>query len=54
MRNKSKSKFNGDCFKLKINSIFGKTLENIDKRLNIRLVTQWEKNINKDGASNLI
>lgn len=54
MRNKAKTKFEGNVYKNKINSLFGKTLENIDNRINMRLVSTWEKNKKRDAASNLI
>ena len=38
-RAKSKSKFEQDFFKLVINSNFGKTIENLRKRINIQLVS---------------
>lgn len=46
MRNNAKSKLEKNCFKLLINVIYGKCLENIDKRVDVKLVTHWE-NIGK-------
>ncbi|XP_050516578.1 uncharacterized protein LOC126891446 [Diabrotica virgifera virgifera] len=42
LRNSSKTEFERDLFKLLVNSIFGKTMENVDKRQDIRLLSHWE------------
>lgn len=42
LRQKAKSAFEQDFFKLLNNSVFGKTLENTEKRVNVQLVNQWE------------
>lgn len=41
LRQKAESEFEQDFFKLLNNSIFGKTLEDTEKRLNVKLVNQW-------------
>nr|XP_013189482.1 unnamed protein product [Amyelois transitella] len=46
LRQKSSSAFEQDFFKLLNNSVFGKTLENNEKRVNVHLVNQWDDNEN--------
>lgn len=41
-------------FKLMNNSIYGKTMENIEKYRDIKLISNWKKDGNRNGAENLI
>jgi hypothetical protein len=54
LRNKSKTKFGRDTFKLIINAVFGKTMENVENRKDIKLITSWENSQGKVGARALI
>ncbi|XP_050505390.1 uncharacterized protein LOC126883768 [Diabrotica virgifera virgifera] len=54
LRNKAKNEFERDLFKLLVNAIFGKTLENVEKRRDIRLCTRWETKTSSLGARVLI
>lgn len=54
LRNESTTKFGKDLFKLIINAIFGKTMENVEKRKDIKLITHWGNSRGKAGARSLI
>lgn len=54
LRNSATTKFGKDLFKLIINAVFGKTMENVEKRKDIKLITQWENGLGKVGAGSLI
>ena len=54
LRNSAKNPFERDMFKLKINSIYGKTMENVENRTDIKLSTQFSMNAQRRGAENYI
>lgn len=54
MRSKSTSEFEKNFYKLMNNSVYGKTMENVEKRRNIFISTHWENKSNKRGARSLI
>lgn len=54
IRNAATSKFLKNQVKLLTNSVYGKTMENVEKRVDIKLVSQWEPQTNHNCAEKLI
>ena len=54
LRQLATNDFERAFFKLMINAIFGKTLENVMKRIDVKLKTHWENIGRRKGAASLI
>lgn len=53
-RQEAKNQFEKDCYKLANNAIFGKCMESVDKRVNVKLITRWKDYKKSKGAETLI
>ncbi|XP_063392461.1 uncharacterized protein LOC134677958 [Cydia fagiglandana] len=53
-RIQSRNKFEKDFYKLMNNAVFGKTMENVEKRQDVRVVSAWESQGRRLGARALI
>ncbi|XP_072400352.1 uncharacterized protein [Diabrotica undecimpunctata] len=54
LRNSSNNEFDKSTYKNYTNSIYGKTMENVDKRVDIKLLSHWENLPGSVGAEGFI
>lgn len=54
LRINAKSPFEKDLYKLKNNAIFGKTMENVEKRVNVKLINHWANQGRRLGVRDLV
>lgn len=50
MRKNSKTSFEKDLFKMMNNAVYGKTMENLEKRVDVKIVTRWGKKAKSLGV----
>lgn len=53
-RKVAKNKFEKDYFKLMNNSVYGKTVENVEKRRDVKIVSEWNAHENQFAAKKLV
>lgn len=54
LRALAESDFEKDLYKLKNNACYGKSIESVEKRVDVRLVCRWERHGKKRGAEHFI
>ena len=54
MRANAECDFEKGVYKLKNNACYGKSIESVEKRVNVSLITKWERSGKKRGAESLI
>ena len=53
-RKNATNDFDKDCFKLNINSVYGKTMENLRKRITVRFVNNKKEFLKYTSKSNYL